>query len=61
MRTLYNLEYSVVDKLNRSKKKYHVGVFKSEDEVEQAKTKILSSLDGDDGIMFTVYISENIF
>ena len=61
MRTLYNLEYVLVDKLNRAKKKHHVGVFKTEEEVEKAKSKILSSISGDDNISFNVYISENIF
>jgi hypothetical protein len=61
MRTLYNLEYCVVDKLNRAKKKYHVGVFKSESEVEQAKSRVLSTIEGDDSITFNVYICENIF
>jgi len=61
MRTLYNLEYVIVDKLNRAKKKYHVGVYKSESEVEEAKKKILGSIEGNDSISFNVYISENIF
>ena len=61
MRTLYNLEYVLVDKLNRAKKKYHVGVFKTEEDVELAKSKILNNIDGDDNISFNVYISENLF
>lgn len=61
MRTLYNLEYVLVDKLNRAKKKFHVGVYKSEEEVEQAKNKVLNTVQGDDNISFNVYISENIF
>lgn len=61
MRTLYNLEYVLVDKLNRAKKKYHVGVFKSEEEVELAKSKILSTIESDENVSFNIFISENIF
>ena len=61
MRTLYNLEYMLVDKLNRAKKKYHVGVFKTEEDVELAKKKVLDSIESDENVSFNVYISENLF
>lgn len=61
MRTLYNLEYVLVDKLNRAKKKYHVGVYKTEEDVEHAKSKVLSTIQDGENITFNIYISENIF
>jgi hypothetical protein len=61
MRTLYNLEYVLVDKLNRAKKKYHVGVYKTEEDVEKAKSNVLKTIEGDDNVAFNVYISENMF
>jgi hypothetical protein len=61
MRILYNLEYVVLDKLDRAKKKYHVGVYKTEEEVSLAKKKVLESYDGDDNLSFNVYVSENVF
>jgi hypothetical protein len=61
MRILYNLEYVVLDKLDRAKKKYHVGVYKTEEEVSLAKKKVLETYDGDDNLSFNVYVSENVF
>jgi len=41
MRTVYNLEYKVVDKLGRQKSTHHVGVFATLDEVSQAQQDII--------------------
>ena len=61
MRTLYNLEYVITDKLDRAKKKFHVGVFKTEEEVELAKQKVSKNVEEGCKILFNVYVSENIF
>ena len=61
MRTLYNLEYVITDKLDRAKKKFHVGVFKTEEEVELAKQEVSKNVEEGCKILFNVYVSENIF
>ena len=57
MHTVYNLEMQVRDKMNRIKKTSHVGVFKTLEEIEVAKTKIL---DDNPNITFEVYPCEHI-
>ena len=57
MHTVYNLEMQVRDKMNRIKKTSHVGVFKTLEEIEVAKTKILVD---NPSSTFEVYPCEHI-
>jgi len=57
MHTVYNLEMQVRDKMNRIKKTSHVGVFKTLEEIEVAKTKILVD---NPNVTFEVYPCEHI-
>ncbi len=57
MHTIYNLEMQVRDKMNRIKKTSHVGVFKTLEEIEVAKTKILVD---NPNITFEIYPCEHI-
>jgi hypothetical protein len=57
MHTVYNLEMQVRDKMNRIKKTSHVGVFKTLEEIEVAKTKILVD---NPSITFEVHPVEHI-
>lgn len=57
---IYNLEYSLLDKLGRAKSTKHVGLFKSEDDVTLAKAKV-SSDNIDNKISFQVYIIDDPF
>jgi hypothetical protein len=56
MHTVYNLEMQVRDKKNRIKKTSHVGVYKTLDEIEVAKSKILED---NPNITFEVYPVEH--
>ena len=56
MHTVYNLEMQVRDKKNRIKKTSHVSVFKTLQEIEVAKTKILED---NPNITFEVYPVEH--
>lgn len=58
MKTVYNLEYSNVDKLGRAKNTEQVGVFGSVEELELAKKKLLEE---NPNIVFEVYSIEHIF
>lgn len=57
MNTVYNLEMQIRDKMNRVKKTSHVGVYKTIEELETAKTKALAS---NPGVTFEVYLCEHI-
>ena len=57
MHTVYNLEMQVRDKMNRLKKSSHVGVFKTLEEIEVAKTKVLVD---NPNVTFEVYPCEHI-
>ena len=59
MKTVFNLEYSVVDVLGRAKTSAHVGVFGSLEELEVAKKKIID--ENDKNVTFEVYPVEHIF
>jgi hypothetical protein len=59
MKTVFNLEYSVVDVLGRAKTSTHVGVFGSLEEIEVAKKKIIE--ENDKNVTFEVYPVEHIF
>lgn len=39
---MFNLEFRILDKLGRTKKTFHGGVFRNEEELNQAKEKILT-------------------
>lgn len=56
MRCIYNLEYSILDKIGRAKKTSHVGIFADTESVEKAKTKILELVK--DKLSFKVYVIE---
>lgn len=59
MHPVYNLEYKVRDKLGRTKKSVHVGVFNDLDKLEVAKVQVSKS---NPGVTFDVYQSNhNIF
>lgn len=61
MNTIYNLEYRILDKLNRTKDVKHGGIFKDLDKLEAAKQTITEKTKGKK-IAFDVYIIErNIF
>jgi hypothetical protein len=57
MHTVYNLEMQVRDKMNRLKKTSHVGVFKTLEEIEVAKSKVLAD---NPNVTFEVYPCEHI-
>jgi hypothetical protein len=57
MHTVYNLEMQVRDKMNRLKKTSHVGVFKTLEEIEVAKSKVLVD---NPNVTFEVYPCEHI-
>lgn len=57
---IYNLEYSILDKLGRAKGSKHVGLFTKEDDVEAAKTKTQANIT-DHKISFQVYIIDDPF
>ena len=57
MHTVFNLEMQVRDKMNRIKKTSHVGVFKTLEEIDVAKTKILED---NPNFTFEVYPCEHI-
>lgn len=59
MRTVYNLECVVVDKLGRAKQTKHVGVYSSLEEVENAKQTLLKATTLP--LKFEVYFIEHIF
>lgn len=58
MRTVYNLEYKVVDKLGRQKSTHHVGVFATLDEVSQAQQDIILK---HPDVIFDIYTCEHLF
>lgn len=58
MKTVFNLVYSVVDKLGRAKSTVHVGVFDSLEDIDVAKKKLLED---NPNITFEVYPIEHIF
>ena len=57
MHTVYNLDMQVRDKMNRLKKTSHVVVFKTLEEIEVAKTKVLVD---NPNVTFEVYPCEHI-
>lgn len=57
-KVLYNLEKKTVDSIGRTKTTRHVGVFDSEEKLEQAKANILAS---EPNVRFEVHICEHLF
>ncbi len=57
MNTVYNLVMQVRDKMNRIKKTSHVGIFKTLEEIEVAKAKILVD---NPKVTFEIYPCEHI-
>lgn len=58
--TVYNLEYSLLDSINRSTKTKHVGIFSSLEEVDKAKREIMQR-ENERGVRFEVYPIDNLF
>lgn len=56
---LFNLECTVLDKLGRKKKTYHVGVYNRIEAVENAKQTIINSVS--ETVTFEVFVIEHFF
>ena len=59
MRRFYSLEYKTMDSRGREKNAKFVGIFLSQEEIEKAKTQILS--ENKNKISFQVYNHEHVF
>ena len=59
MRKFYSLEYKTMDSKGREKNAKFVGIFLTEEEIEKAKTQILSETNNN--ISFQVYNHEHVF
>ena len=59
MRRFYSLEYKTMDSKGREKNAKFVGIFQSKEEIEKAKTQILSETNNN--ISFQVYNHEHVF
>ncbi len=59
MRRFFSLEYKTMDSKGREKNAKFVGIFKSEEEIEKAKMKILSKTSNK--ISFQVFNHEHVF
>lgn len=57
---IFNLECSVMDKLGRATATKHIGMFKTEEEVEKAKVKT-QTLNKKGRLAFTVYFIDKYF
>ena len=58
MRSFYSLEYKTIDSKGREKNAQFVGIFKTKEEIEKAKNKLLENKDK---ISFQVYNHEHVF
>ena len=56
--SIYNLEYKVLDKLGRAKSTFHAGVFKTSEEVDLKKQKVISE-NKNLKLAFDVYIIDD--
>lgn len=54
---IYNLEYRVLDKLKRTKKTFHGGLFLDEVKLDEAKKQIIESIK-EKNVAFDVYVIE---
>jgi len=59
MRRFYSLEFKTMDSKGREKNAQFVGIFKSVEEIEKAKSKLLRETDNN--ISFQVYNHEHVF
>ncbi len=57
---IFNLEYSILDKLGRAKSTSHVGIFKTEADIEIAKEKIIKK-NPKHKVSFKIFLIYNIF
>lgn len=57
MKSIYNLEYRILDKLGRTKHTRHAGLFIDEEKLEAAKSKILDE-EKPKKVAFDVYVLE---
>ena len=57
---IYNLEYSILDKLGRAKSTNHVGIFKTDAEIEAAKERTIQG-NPKHKVSFKIFPIENIF
>lgn len=57
---VYNLEYRILDKLGRTKSSHHVGLFKTEEDVNHAKS-VIEKQQNENKISFDVYIIDEPF
>jgi hypothetical protein len=57
---IYNLEYSILDKLGRAKSTNHVGIFKTDAEIEAAKERTIQE-NSNHKVSFKIFPIENIF
>lgn len=57
---VYNLEYSLLDSINRSTKFKHVGVFATMEDVENAKQEIVKQ-EKERNVQFSIYLINNLF
>ena len=59
MRQVFKLEYRILDKIGRTKKKLHVGYFSTEEKVDAAKKEIELEM-VNKNIMFDIFIHTTI-
>ena len=57
---IYNLEFSILDKLGRAKSTNHVGIFKTDAEIEVAKQRTIQE-NLKHKVSFKIFPIENIF
>lgn len=57
MRTIYNLEYKLLDKLGRVRETHHGGVYSTMEGVDNAKNNLLQQFPSN--VSFEVYINDN--
>lgn len=61
--TVYNLEYSILDSIGRSRRFKHKGIYATLSEVADAQKEILLSEAGNDArrVEFSIYTINNLF
>lgn len=57
---IYNLEYSILDKLGRQKIVRHGGIFKTDDAIQRAKERIINENAGKK-LLFQIYLINDPF
>lgn len=57
---MFNVEYRTLDKLGRTKRTYHGGVFREEEQIDKFKEKVIK--ESKDKVAFDIYyLNENVF